>query len=132
MKTITGPFEVRSHFEPPYDTRDGNTLGRARFDKRFHGAFDAVGEVHMLSARTAVPDSGTYVAIERVEGSIEGAAGTFVFAHTGHMDRGKQSLEVVVVPDSGTGALRGLTGRMAIRIEDGKHFYDFTYAIRGE
>lgn len=132
MKTVTGPFDVSSDFDPPYDTRDGNTLGRARFEKRFHGPLDATSVVHMLSARTAVPTSGMYVAIERIEGTLEGRSGAFVVAHTGTMDRGTQSLDVVVVPDSATGALVGLGGRMKIRIEDGKHFYDFTYTIEDE
>jgi hypothetical protein len=35
-----------------------------------------------------------------------------------------------VVPDSGTGELRGLSGSMKIRIEPGgKHLYDFDYQI---
>ncbi|MDX9760394.1 MAG: DUF3224 domain-containing protein, partial [Bacteroidota bacterium] len=35
-----------------------------------------------------------------------------------------------VVPDSGTGELAGLTGKMNIRIENGQHYYDFAYEIR--
>ncbi|MGC4053172.1 MAG: DUF3224 domain-containing protein [Paludibaculum sp.] len=36
----------------------------------------------------------------------------------------------MVVPDSGTGELTGLKGKMAVRIEpDGKHFYDFEYTL---
>jgi hypothetical protein len=45
------------------------------------------------------------------------------------MDRGAPTLVVRVVPDSGTGALLGLVGRMTIRIEDGSHFYDLDYAF---
>jgi hypothetical protein len=33
------------------------------------------------------------------------------------------------VPDSGTGHLVGLTGIMTIKIDNGKHFYDFEYAL---
>lgn len=131
MPTVTGTFDVSSQFDPPFDERDGNTLGRARFEKRFHGPLDATSVVHMLSARTAIPDSGMYVAIERIEGSLDGRAGVFVVAHTGTMDRGAQSLDVVVVPDSATGALRGLRGNLRIRIEGGQHFYDFTYSLGG-
>jgi hypothetical protein len=45
------------------------------------------------------------------------------------MDRGAPTLVVTVVPDSGTDGLAGLNGRMTIRIEGGKHFYDFDYAL---
>ncbi len=38
---------------------------------------------------------------------------------------------VTVVPDSGTEELAGLSGSMTIRIEGGKHFYEFVYAVKG-
>jgi hypothetical protein len=49
--------------------------------------------------------------------------------HNGVMTRGAQSLSVTVVPDSGTGGLKGLSGRMTIRIVDLKHFYDFAFEV---
>jgi hypothetical protein len=45
------------------------------------------------------------------------------------MTRGAPHLVVNVVPDSGTDELTGLAGTMTIRIEDGKHFYDFEYTL---
>jgi hypothetical protein len=36
---------------------------------------------------------------------------------------------VTVVPDSGTGELTGIAGRMTIDIVDGKHFYTLEYAL---
>ena len=45
------------------------------------------------------------------------------------MDRDAQSLQIMVVPDSGSGELTGLSGTMDIRIEDGQHFYDFDYRL---
>jgi hypothetical protein len=33
------------------------------------------------------------------------------------------------VPDSGTGDLVGLAGKMTINIVDGKHFYEFEYTL---
>lgn len=86
----------------------------------------------MLSALTAVPGSAGYVAIERVSGDLDGRAGTFVLQHAGTMDRGRPALSITVVPDSGTGALRGLSGRMAIDIVDGQHFYTFEYEYEYE
>ena len=61
---------------------------------------------------------------------MAGLTGTFQLQHSGIMDRGKPALSVIVVPDSGTGELVGLHGKMDIRIEEGgKHFYDFDYQI---
>lgn len=47
------------------------------------------------------------------------------------MTRGAPQLAVTVVPDSGTGQLVGLSGRMTIKIADGKHSYDFEYTLSG-
>ena len=45
------------------------------------------------------------------------------------MTRGVPQLNVTVVPDSGTGQLVGLAGKMSIDIIDGKHLYDFEYTL---
>ncbi|MEP6817987.1 MAG: DUF3224 domain-containing protein [bacterium] len=45
------------------------------------------------------------------------------------MTRGAPELSVIVVPDSGTGELIGLTGTMDIKVTDGKHFYEFEYTL---
>ena len=83
----------------------------------------------ILSARTDIPDSAGYVAMERVKGKLHGRKGSFVLQHTGKMNRGKPSLLVTVVPDSGTGELSGLTGTLSINIVDRKHYYEFTYEL---
>ena len=84
----------------------------------------------MMTAITGTKGSAGYVAIERVTGSLDGRTGAFTLQHSGTMTRGVPELSVTVVPDSGTGQLAGLSGKMAIRIEEGgKHFYDFDYSL---
>ena len=118
--------------DPHYETADGGiVLGRVAFSKRFHGALDATSIVQMLSAGTAVKGSAGYVAIELVTGRLDGRAGSFVLQHSGSMARGQTSLVVLVVPDSATGELAGLSGRMAIDIVEGKHSYRFDYELGG-
>lgn len=124
-----GTFEISMTAEPPYDEEDGINLSRVTFDKRFAGPLDATSKVHMLAARTKVEGSAGYVAIERVVGTLEGRAGTFVLQHSGTMDRGTASLSVTIVPDSGTGELAGISGRMRIEVVDKKHVYDLRYQI---
>jgi hypothetical protein len=98
-------------------------------DKQFHGDLDATSKGQMLAAGTGVKGSAGYVAIERVSGKLHGRSGTFVLQHSGTMTRGTPQLSVTVVPDSGTGELIGLSGKMAIIITDGKHSYDFEYLL---
>jgi hypothetical protein len=69
------------------------------------------------------------VAIERVSGTLHGRSGTFVLQHSGTMTRGAPQLTITVVPDSGTGELAGLAGRMTIIIAGGKHSYDLEYTL---
>ena len=126
---VKGPFDVKLSPEPPYDTVDGVSLGRITIQKKFHGDLEASGSAQMLSAGTPVQGSAGYVAIERVTGSLKGRTGTFVLQHSGTMDRGKPSLALAIVPDSGTGELKGLAGTMKIDIVDGKHFYTLNYTL---
>ena len=129
MPYITGQFDVTITPENLSDTASQSGLGRMSLNKRYHGALDASAQGEMLSARASVPGSAGYVALERVEGALDGRHGSFYLQHSGSMTRGAPSLSVTVVPDTGTGQLLGLTGSLAIRIEEGRHYYDFTYDI---
>ena len=126
-----GTFEVTMNAEPPYDVAEGVSLGRVGLDKRFAGPLDATSKGQMIGARTPVDGSAGYVAIERVTGTLDGRAGTFVLQHSGVMTRGARALTVTVVPDSGTGELKGLAGRMDIQIVEGKHHYEFEFELEG-
>lgn len=125
----TGEFDVKVT-PVTDDKRPDAALGRMTIDKQFHGVLEARSKGEMLTAMSAVKGSGVYVAVERVEGKLDGKSGSFMLHHTGVMTRGAPSLVVTVVPDSGTDQLAGLEGKMNIRIEGGKHFYDFDYTLR--
>ncbi len=128
LTKIRGEFSVQ--LKPVAVDEGGEpALGRMLIDKQFHGDLEAVSKGQMLAFRTAVEGSAGYVAMEKVSGRLEGRTGTFVLQHSGTMDRGAASLVLTVVPDSGTAALAGLTGRMAIEITGGKHFYSFEYSL---
>lgn len=125
---ISGMFDVGvTPQEPSFEGQNGIRVGRMAIQKRFHGALEATSRGEMLSAMTVIDGSAGYVAIEQVQGTIAGKTGSFVLQHYGVMDRGQDRLVLEVIPDSGTGELRGLTGTMRIEIEDGKHFYHFDY-----
>lgn len=102
-------------------------LGRMSIDKQFHGDLEATSKGQMLSVATNTKDSAGYVAIERVTGTLHGRKGSFALQHNGIMTRGAPQLTISVVPDSGTDQLVGIAGKMTIRIDEGKHFYDFEY-----
>lgn len=124
-----GSFEVSLKPLETYNKTPDSSLGRMSIDKQFHGELEAVSQGEMLSAGSPVKGSAGYVAIERVSGTLSGRSGSFVLQHNATMTRGAPYLNIIVVPDSGTGGLTGLSGNMNIIIADGKHSYDFEYSL---
>jgi hypothetical protein len=125
----SGTFEVKLVPQPPEDKAEGSILARMSIDKQIHGDLEATSKGQMLTAGTDVKGSAGYVAIERITGTLQGRTGSFVLQHSGTLTRGAPQQSITVVPDSGTGQLVGLTGKMTINIADGKHSYDFDYTL---
>ncbi|MAT96526.1 MAG: hypothetical protein CL608_05230 [Anaerolineaceae bacterium] len=126
----TGSFEVKLQPLNNYATGEaGTTLGRMSIDKTFQGDLVATSRGEMLSAMTPIEGSAGYVAIEQVSGTLNGKQGTFVLQHFGITNAAESRLVLEVVPDSGTGELASLTGKMMIQNQDGKHTYQFDYAL---
>jgi hypothetical protein len=133
-RLASGHFEVKMEPQPAGPETaavegSGTQLGRMLLHKRFDGDLQGTGEGQMLTAVSDTPGSAGYVVIERFVGTLHGRAGSFVFQHSGQMDRGAQQLVISVVPGSGSGELAGLAGRFMLRIENGRHLYDFDYAL---
>jgi hypothetical protein len=128
-RRISGSFEVKLTPLDLNDPQAAPALGRRAIDKHFSGELEAHSLGEMLSAGSPVQGSAGYVAIERVTGTLAGRSGSFVLQHHATMNRGVPQLSIVVVPDSGTGELTGLSGSMGIRIENKQHYYDFDYSL---
>jgi hypothetical protein len=128
-KLAKGTFEVKVTPLAAEENVGDPTIGRLSLDKTFSGDLSGTSKGQMLGVGTDVKGSGGYVAAERVHATLEGKKGTFALQHTGTMQGGKFDLNVLVVPDSGTGELAGITGKMKIIIENGKHLYEFEYSF---
>ena len=127
---VLGTFEV--NLQPLASFAEGNdniNLGRMSIEKTFSGELSATSQGEMLTAVTPVEGSAGYVAIEQVTGTLSGRNGRFVLQHFGTMSQEHNFLLLEVVPNSGTGELAGLSGKMSIRIEDWQHFYEFDYEL---
>jgi hypothetical protein len=88
----------------------------------------------MITGSTASTGSIAYVAVERMTGKLNGRQGSFTFSHRATMMKGDApsagELSVMVVPNSGTGELTGLTGSLMIHIDaQGKHTWTFDYSL---
>jgi len=127
----SGPFDVKVTAQN--DSSSDPLLNRMTLDKQYHGDLEATGMGQMLTAGTEIKGSGAYVAIEKVTGTLKGRSGSFVLQHSGIMTQNVPQLTIAVVPDSGTGQLKGLSGKMNINIAaDGMHSYEFDYTLSGD
>lgn len=126
---VHGTFDVKVEPQKPDNApAQAAQLMRLSIDKRFQGALDAVSQGEMLASGDG--KSGAYVALEKVAGALQSRKGSFVLMHRAIMIQGEPTdWSVAVVPDSGTEALKGLSGAMRITIVDGQHFYDFDYSL---
>jgi hypothetical protein len=104
-------------------------LGRFSIDKQIHGDLEATSKGEMFSGGDPKQGKAGYVAIEVVTGTLNGKHGSFALQHSATMDQNGLKMSVVVVPGSGTGELKGITGTFTIHIENGQHSYDFEYML---
>jgi Protein of unknown function (DUF3224) len=98
-------------------------------DKVFHGDLQGSSVGQMLVFRSPVQGSAGYVAMERVTATLAGRQGAFTLQHNGLMTRGTPELSVVVVPDSGSEGLLGISGTLEISISEGRHDYRLVYGL---
>jgi hypothetical protein len=124
--TARGPFDVKM---VPQDDKLNDGISRMVLDKQYHGDLEGTSKGQMLAVGSA-KSSGVYAAIETFTGTLQGKVGSFSLHHTGIMTKSGPSLSINVVPDSGTGQLAGISGKMNIVIApDGKHGYEFEYTL---
>ncbi|GAA1592298.1 MULTISPECIES: DUF3224 domain-containing protein [Kribbella] len=120
-------FDIDSWDEAAYDEpADGPKLTRVTITKTYRGILEGKGVADVLTAQGAA--GAGFVASERVSGTLDGRAGTFVIQHGGLAEGDQQSTYGSVVPGSGTGALAGLTGEAT---EAAQGVLTLTYRLPG-
>ncbi len=119
-----GNFDIQTKAEATI--ADG--IGRFSLEKTFHGDIEGKSVGEMLAVRTSMPGSAGYVLIEHVTGTVKNRSGGFMLQHYGLMDRSKPELKVVIIPDSGTGELVGISGEMTINAAE-NHTYVLNYSL---
>jgi hypothetical protein len=131
---VSGTFEVVDFSPaqvPAPDIKTGMPVGVATMSKRFTGGVSGRSATLFTAAYDPATETGTYVAMESFEGSLDGREGAFNFAHsTTTQDAGRSAEFFVIVPASGTGALAGIHGTGGLDIvADGTHRIWFDYEI---
>ncbi|MCS0639736.1 DUF3224 domain-containing protein [Streptomyces sp. LP05-1] len=114
---------------PPVDT--ALPVGVSTMEKRYEGEVTGRSTTLLTGAYDPATQSGTYVAMESFEGTLNGRSGTFNFAHSKSSLGPRVSDEFfVLVPGSGTGELAGISGSGELVVEeDGTHRIRFAYEL---
>lgn len=104
-------------------------LSRFSINKQIHGDLEGTTKGEMFSGGDPKQGAAGYVAIEVVTGTLNGKHGGFALEHLGTMDQNGRKMSVVIVPGSGTGDLKGISGSLDIQIANGQHSYDLEYTL---
>lgn len=130
MKHVTGDFRIQMEPQvPTFKGLDEAKLARVSYRKAYSGPLEAIGLGEMLSVQCAEPGCAGYVAIEQIKGVLDGLNGSFVVQHLGTKTAVDNQMTIDIVPGSGAGDLRGVSGALTIRMEGKRHFYDLNYQI---
>ena len=129
MTHAAGTFTVASWDESTYqELADGAKLTKASVAFTLDG--DIAGQASWEAVMCYRSDgTAAYTGLQRVEGTVGGAAGSFVLQADGEFAEGEARSRWTVVPGSGTGALSGLTGSgsaVASATPPGSFEFDYT------
>jgi hypothetical protein len=109
-KHAKGIAEHKQWAEKPYrEFEGGGKLTKASVTQSFTGDIEGEGAVEYVMCYPN-PNSASYVAMQLVNGTIDGKKGSFVLQVSGKYDGDIASGEWFVVPGSGTGELSALRG----------------------
>jgi hypothetical protein len=130
-----GTFSVKSFVpttvtpEPAIET--ALPVGVARLEKQFEGAIVGRAATLFTAAFDQATGTGSYIAMESFEGSVDGRSGTFNFIHSASTNGSDRSGDFfLIVAASGTGDLAGITGGGGLRVDaDGTHRIWFDYDL---
>ncbi len=107
---VAGTFQIKSWDEKPAEEFGGGIkLTRARVKQSYDGDFKEDGTVEYLMTY-GEGGAAAFVGFERVEGSVGGKSGSFIFQHGGVYENDTAKSSFSVVPGSGAEGMKGLRG----------------------
>ena len=109
-QTAKARFAIKGWDEKPYsEGADQPKLTRASVTKTLTGDIEGESAIEYLMMYRG-DGSAQFVGLERVTGRIGDRKGSFVLQRTGVFEDGQAKESYTIVPGSGTGALRGISG----------------------
>lgn len=126
MHHAHGTFSVKV---APLTSSPAEGISRYSLDKQIHGDLEGTSKGEMMGAGDPKAGVAGYVAIEMITGTLAGKHGSFALQHSSTMDQKGPKMNIIVVPGSGTGELKGIAGTFTITIAGGQHSYDLEYVL---
>jgi hypothetical protein len=131
MPMIRVPFTITTRPSDAGAPGEVPVVGLTTFDKVFADPALLGTSVVLMVSTVGGEGPLAYVALERVEATLDGVEGAFVLQHVGAITAGVPTLALQVVPGSGTGGLAGLTGEGTIEHSGDGAFLTLTYSLPG-
>ncbi len=123
-------FKIRNILEKPFsDTAGGITLSRVSLTILYSGDMDGKGTYEEL--RIIYPDkSANIYGIQNFIGKVREKSGSFIFEQKGDFKGGVVSTKWTVVPDTGTGELKSISGEVNFKSGASEEFpFTFDYIL---
>jgi len=129
-QTANAHFAIKGWDEKPYsEGPDQPKLTRANVAKTLTGEIEGESQSEYLMMYRS-DGTATFVGLERVVGKVAGKTGSFVLQRTGVFEGGQAKEAYSVIPGSGTGELRGLTGEGRSSVGHGmEHPFTMDYEL---
>jgi Protein of unknown function (DUF3224) len=122
-------FVNHRHDAETFYDREGAVLGRIHIERSFQGDLEGEATAELLTA-TAENGAAVYLALDCINGRLDGREGSFVLHHRGVLSADGAEIDGAIVPGSGTGELRGITGHGSITVDDeGTHRLMLEYEL---
>ena len=94
----------------PHTEVTGAKVTHAAVKTNYAGDLEGTSTLQYLMGYVGEGSIGSFIGMEQITGSLGGRKGTFVVLHSGTFDAEGVKGNITVVPDSGTGELKGLRG----------------------
>lgn len=135
MATAKGTFVFKSWDEKTWDGRNqrdvqGSKLTHARIVNTFNGDIEGESELQYVMF---YDDEGkaTYHGMEKITGTLGGKSGSFVVHTAGRFDGREAGGSWEILPNSGTGSLKGIkgTGSFVAQLHENNTPYTLDYSF---
>ncbi|MFT5278107.1 MAG: hypothetical protein ACI97K_002478 [Glaciecola sp.] len=103
-------FTITGWDESTHKEQDNIKLSHASVTQSYVGILEGAAEISYQMVYTD-KTKASYIGTERFEGTIDGRVGSVMFVHRGTYANGKVTSNFEVVPDTGTGELKGILGK---------------------